>query len=126
MADAEPTRATSPAFLGAGLLVAVVLIVVAFIADPDYGWPLLILVVICVVAALGYRAITSSAGGGDADSTSNVPQQEPDSGRPLGDTSEAHDEITAHDLPLDHPGREEAEDQAGGAEGTTRGPLPGG
>ena len=126
MADAEPNRATSPAFVGAGLLVAVVLIVVAFIADPDDGWPLLILVVICLVAALGYRAITSSGGGGDADSTSNVPQQAPRGDRPLGDTPEAHDEINPHDLPLDHPGREEAEDQAGGAEGTTRGPLPGG
>jgi hypothetical protein len=42
--------------------------------------------------------------------------------RPLGDTPEAHDEITPHDLPRDHPGRTEAEEQAErDEEGTTRG-----
>ena len=50
----------------------------------------------------------------------------PDDETPLGDTPEAHDEINPHDLPLDHPGREEAEEMAGGDEGTTRGPLAGG
>ena len=48
----------------------------------------------------------------------------PDDETPLGDTPEAHDEINPHDLPLDHPGREEAEEMAGGSDGTTRGPLP--
>ena len=32
-----------------------------------------------------------------------------------------HDEITPHDLPLGHPGREAAEEQAGGPRGTTEG-----
>lgn len=46
----------------------------------------------------------------------------PDEGRPLGDTGEAHDEITPHDLPKGHPGRGEAERQARDSEsGTTRG-----
>jgi hypothetical protein len=45
-----------------------------------------------------------------------------DDGRPLGDTAEAHDEITPHDLPLDHPGRAEAVRQARRSRrGTTRG-----
>ena len=44
-----------------------------------------------------------------------------DDDRPMGDTPEAHDEINPHDLPPDHPGRQEAEAQAGGEEGTTRG-----
>jgi hypothetical protein len=39
----------------------------------------------------------------------------------LGDTPEAHDELNPHDLPIDHPGRQEAERQAGGEGGTTRG-----
>lgn len=39
----------------------------------------------------------------------------------VGDTPQAHDEINPHDLPPDHPGREAAEDQAGGTEGTTQG-----
>jgi hypothetical protein len=85
----------------------------------------LILLAVCAVAFVAFRVITQR-GGSDTDSTSNFPNQEPRGERPLGDTPEAHDEINPHDLPLDHPGREEAEDVAGGAEGTTRGPLPGG
>jgi hypothetical protein len=45
----------------------------------------------------------------------------PDPGRPLGDTAEAHDEITPQDLPPDHPGRKEAERLAEQGDGTTRG-----
>jgi hypothetical protein len=45
----------------------------------------------------------------------------PDDETPLGDTPEAHDEINPHDLPRDHPGRKEAERQAGGDAGTTTG-----
>ena len=126
MAQASPTRATSSAFIGAGLLIAAIVVVVAFIVDSDFGWPVLILAVICLAAALAYRAITSSGRASDVDSTDNIPRQEPRGERPLGDTPEAHDEINPHDLPRDHPGREEAEDMAGGSEGTTRGPLPGG
>lgn len=47
----------------------------------------------------------------------------PDDETALGDTPEAHDEISPHDLPLDHPGREEAERMAGGDEGMTRGDV---
>jgi hypothetical protein len=45
----------------------------------------------------------------------------PDEETPAGDTPEAHDEISPHDLPPDHPGRPEAERRAGGEAGTTRG-----
>jgi hypothetical protein len=44
----------------------------------------------------------------------------PDEETPLGDTPEAHDEISPHDLPKDHPGRREAEKEAGES-GTTGG-----
>jgi hypothetical protein len=44
----------------------------------------------------------------------------PDSQTAAGDTPEAHDEISPHDLPLDHPGRAEAERLAAD-DGTTRG-----
>ena len=91
----------------------------------DIVIPVLILLAILAVAAVGFRIITAR-GGSDQDSTSNFPNQEPRDERPLGDTPEAHDEINPHDLPLDHPGREEAEEQAGGSEGTTRGPPSGG
>jgi hypothetical protein len=46
----------------------------------------------------------------------------PDEERPAGDTAEAHDEISPHDLPKDHPGRKEAEREAAESEsGTARG-----
>jgi hypothetical protein len=46
----------------------------------------------------------------------------PDDERPAGDTPEAHDEITPHDLPKGHPGRAEAErDAAESGSGSTRG-----
>jgi hypothetical protein len=45
----------------------------------------------------------------------------PDDETDLGDTPEAHDEISPVDLPPDHPGRQEAERQSGGIGGTTKG-----
>jgi hypothetical protein len=45
----------------------------------------------------------------------------PDDETDLGDTPEAHDEVSPHDLPKDHPGRQKAEELAGGKDGTTRG-----
>lgn len=41
--------------------------------------------------------------------------------RPLGDTPEAHDEISPRDLPKSHRGRKSAERQAAERDGTTRG-----
>jgi hypothetical protein len=45
----------------------------------------------------------------------------PDDETDLGDTPEAHDEISPHDLPPDHPGRAEAERLAGDPSDTTSG-----
>lgn len=45
----------------------------------------------------------------------------PDDETAAGDTPEAHDELSPHDLPKDHPGRAEAEHLAGGEGGTTSG-----
>ncbi len=46
----------------------------------------------------------------------------PDAERPLGDTAEAHGDITPHDLPKGHPGRAEAEREAAeSGTGTTSG-----
>jgi hypothetical protein len=44
-----------------------------------------------------------------------------DPNTPLGDTDDAHDEISPRDLPIDHPGRKAAEHDAGGKDGLTRG-----
>ncbi|HEX2104284.1 MAG TPA: hypothetical protein VHF51_11585 [Solirubrobacteraceae bacterium] len=49
-----------------------------------------------------------------------------DDARPLGDTPEAHDEISPRDLPPDHPGRTAAERQAAALGGTTPGHREGG
>jgi hypothetical protein len=43
----------------------------------------------------------------------------PDDETPVGDTPEAHDEVSPHDLPPDNPGRPEAERQAGDEPGGT-------
>jgi hypothetical protein len=45
----------------------------------------------------------------------------PDEETDLGDTPEAHDELSPVDLPPDHPGRQEAERQSDGPGGTTKG-----
>ena len=45
----------------------------------------------------------------------------PDGQTPLGDTPEAHDEITEHDLPRDHPGRRAVAARTHGQSGTTTG-----
>ena len=45
----------------------------------------------------------------------------PDDETPAGDTPEAHDELSPHDLPKGHPGRPEAVREAGGEDGTTKG-----
>ena len=45
-----------------------------------------------------------------------------DDDRPLGDTDQAPDEISPHDIPKGSPARQAAEDAAAGND-TTRGPV---
>jgi len=56
----------------------------------------------------------------DSEASEPLGPATPDDETPMGDTPEAHDEISPHDLPPGHPGRQEAERDAG-AGGTTRG-----
>ena len=56
-------------------------------------------------------------------SDDNGPGIGPDDETPFGDTPEVHDEISPKDLPLDHPGRHQAERQASGSGGVTRGDV---
>jgi hypothetical protein len=93
--------------------------------------PLLVLVLLLVGFAGVNRAIHARAlrrHDGDAraamaDAGDAVPGTPDitDDDTPLGDTPEAHDEISPHDLPRDHPGRAAAELLARGAGATTRG-----
>jgi hypothetical protein len=91
-----------------------------------------ILLVLVVGYAVAERALTKAhlrRHGGDPgeamrdDDDWAIPSAHliPDDDRPAGDSPELHDEISPHDLPLDHPGRKAAEEQAGGEEGTTSG-----
>jgi hypothetical protein len=57
----------------------------------------------------------------DSESSEPLGPMTPDEETALGDTPEAHDEISPHDLPPGHPGRDEAERLAGGEDGVTRG-----
>jgi hypothetical protein len=58
----------------------------------------------------------------DQESSEPLGPLTPDEDRPVGDTSEAHEEISPHDLPKGHPGRAEAEHEAAeSSSGTTRG-----
>ena len=47
----------------------------------------------------------------------------PDEQTDLGDTAEAHDEISPHDVPAGSPEREATEAAAGGRDGVTKGPI---
>jgi hypothetical protein len=57
----------------------------------------------------------------DDDADEPLGPMTPDDETALGDTPEAHDEISPHDLPPDHPGRAEAERRAGDPGDTTPG-----
>ena len=120
-------KARFPSLLIFGLLMAVAIIVVAFVVDTELGIPVLLLTLICAAAAIGYRLLAGRSRGTDDDaSEGGIPKQAARSDRPLGDTPDAHDELNPHDLPLSNPGRQTAERMASGAEGTTRGHDAGG
>src|SRR3954453_7277390 len=113
-------RRRFPALLAAGASLGAVAVIVAFVADSGLAWPLLILFALCLAVAIAYRLIAGS-NRDDADHTDSVPKQPATRSRPLGDTPEAHDELSPHDIPLYNPARRAAEQQAGGLAGTTRG-----
>jgi hypothetical protein len=118
-------RRRFPALVALGGGLGAVVVIVAFIADAGLAWPLLILFALCLLVAVVYRLIAGSTRD-DADDTDSFPKQPATRSRPLGDTPEAHDEISPHDIPLYSPARRAAVQQAGGLAGTTRGHRQGG
>jgi hypothetical protein len=118
-------RRRFPALVALGAGLGVVVVVVAFVADAGLAWPLLILLALCLAVAVVYRLVAGS-NRDDADHTDSFPKQPATRSRPLGDTPEAHDEISPHDIPLYSPARRAAEQQASGLGGTTRGHRQGG
>lgn len=125
--------------LPVALAVVLVALVLATLLTGEslYTVPALILVGILGLMALGEYGLKKRLehrhdGDIDAamsDSSDPVPSTHlaTDEETALGDTKEAHDEISPHDLPKDHPGRLEAERITGDRfapddAGVTRGP----
>jgi hypothetical protein len=133
MASRRPSRLIFPA---AAALFAIFALAAGVLAGAAYAIPIALLALI-VLGFLGLNALlarrTMQRHDGDAraaqdDGADGVPSAHliSDDDRPLGDTAQAHDEISPHDLPKDSPGRRAAEAQAARRNGTTRGHARGG
>lgn len=119
---------------GTAALLAVFAIAAGVLAGAEFSVP----VVILAALVLGFLVFNNllarrslARHGGDPgaaqdDGADDLPAAHviPDD-RPLGDTAEAHDEISPHDLPKDSPARRAAEAQARRNGGTTRGHVNG-
>jgi len=110
------------------LTVVIALFAVAALTTGDAIWvvPVLILFAIVGLMAAGQFALKKRVEATGGDTALPATPVEADDDTSLGDTAQAHDEVSPHDLPKDHPGRIEAERQAGGdrferSEGVTRG-----
>jgi hypothetical protein len=101
------------------LLVAVVAFVAAALLAGDAIWtiPVLILFGIVAVGFGGHLLLRKRVEQTDGRTTLPASHVEADDGTDLGDTEQAHDAVSPHDLPHDHPGRLEAERQARFAQG---------
>lgn len=116
-----------------GVLVGVLLVfVVAALLTGEAIWvvPVLILLGIVAVGAAGHMGLRKHVENVDGDTALPAAHIEAeDDSTDLGDTEQAHDEVSPHDLPKAHPGRIEAEYQAGERserdEGVTRGDREG-
>jgi hypothetical protein len=114
----------------AAVLLGIFAIAAGVLAGAEFAIP----VVILVALVLGFLMLNGllarrslarhggDAGAAKADGGADLPAAHviPDD-RPLGDTAEAHDEISPHDLPKGAPNRRRAEAQAAARNGTTRG-----
>lgn len=121
---------------GIALLFFAILIVAAVaVGEASFAIPIAILAVLILGFFLANDLLAKrdmDRHGGDvlkaqADSDAEVPTAHVIADETaLGDTREAHAEISPHDLPPDAPGRKAAEEQAAGdGDGTTRGNAEG-
>jgi hypothetical protein len=95
-------RRRFPALVALGGGLGAVVVIVAFISAAGLAWPLLILFALCLAVAVVYRLVAGS-NRDDADHSDSLPKQPATRSRPLGDTPEAHDELSPHDIPLYTP-----------------------
>ena len=117
-------------FASAAGLFAVFALAAGILAGAQYAIPIVILAVVVLVflafnGLLAQRSLdrhggdpraAQEDGGDDLPAAHLIPDD-----RPLGDTAQAHDEISPHDLPKGSPARHAAELQAARRGGTTRG-----
>ena len=119
-----------------GVLLAIYVVTVLVSGSPEYLIPAAILAVL----VLGYAALEHvlsqremARHGGDVEAALSddedwaIPSAHlvGDDTTQAGDTPEVHNEISPHDLPLDHPGRQAAEEQAPEEAGETTGNAEG-
>ena len=119
-------------YAGTGVLFAVFALAAGVLAGGEFVVPIAILATLVLgffmLNALVARRTRARHGGDPGaaqdDGGDGLPAAHliPDD-RPLGDTAEAHDEISPHDLPKGSPNRRAAEAQAARHGGTTRGDL---
>jgi len=132
MASRRPTRLILPA---AAALFAIFALAAGVLEGPVYAIPIIILAIL-VLGFLAANALLAKRTMQRHDGDERAAQEDSADGapsahliaedeRPLGDTAEAHDEISPHDLPKDAPGRRTAEAQAARRNGTTRGHAQG-
>lgn len=114
--------------LAAAVFFTVFILTALLSGSSDFLIPVLILTAIFALGATAFVLLSRRTEGrpGDqaADETDPVPGTAfaTDDETPLGDTPEAHDEISPHDLPMGHPGRSAAARMAAvSADGTTQG-----
>lgn len=126
----SPSRPSLLIFASAAVLLAVFALAAGILAGAQYAIPIVILAVL-VLAFLAFNGLLARRSlarhGGDPrsaqdDGDDDLPSAHliPDD-TPLGDTAQAHDEISPHDLPKDSPARRAAEAQAARRGGLTRG-----
>ena len=131
----NPPSSKAMFYIATAILLAVFAIAAGVLAGAAFAVPIVILAAL----VLGFLALNNllarrslARHGGDPDAAVDdgddaLPAAHviPDD-RPLGDTAEAHDEISPHDLPKGSPARRTAEAQAAHRGGTTRGHVNGG
>jgi hypothetical protein len=111
------SRRWLPVLLGL-VLVAIVL---STLLTGDAIWLVPALILLGIIALMSLvelalkRRVEHRPGDPQSDDSDPIPATHlaKDEETPLGDTKEAHDEISPHDLPKDHPGRHAAEREAG-------------
>jgi hypothetical protein len=119
-----------------GVLLAAYVVTVLVSGTPEYLIPAAILAVLIIGYALLQRTLTRrelARHGGDVEAALRddedwaIPSAHliGDDETQAGDTPEVHDEINPHDLPIDHPGRAEAERQAASHAAETTGNASG-